>query len=98
MIGSGLLGSVGGEIIVIAAIVLLLYIIYKIGKSLVKVLLGIVINSVLGIGIVYFVDMFFNMQIPLRIYTLIPLALFGLPAAGTLIILRFAGVVLGLPT
>ena len=92
MIGSGALASLGSEAIVIVAIAILLYIVYKIGKSLLKVILGVIINSVLGIAVVYLVDTFFEMGIPLKIYTMIPLALFGLPAAGTLIILRFFGI------
>lgn len=83
-----LLASIGAEIIVLVAIVLLLYIIYKIGKSLLKVILGIIINSVLGIGVIYLVNLIFGMGIPFEAATLIPLALFGLPAAGTLIILK----------
>ncbi|MDE1865394.1 MAG: pro-sigmaK processing inhibitor BofA family protein [Candidatus Micrarchaeota archaeon] len=88
------LDTLGGEIIVIIAIALLLYVVYKIGKSLLKIILGIIINSILGVGVVWLVDLIFKMGIPLKIYTLIPLALFGLPAAGTLIILRFFGVVI----
>jgi hypothetical protein len=92
MIGSGPLASIGGEIIVIVAIALLLYIVYKIGKSLLKVILGIIINSVLGIAVIWIVDTFLGIGIPFAVYTLIPTALFGLPAAGTLIILRFFGI------
>ncbi len=84
----GFLGTLGGEIIVIVAIAILLYIVYKIGKSLLKIIVGIVINSLLGIGVIYFVDAFLAVGVPLKVYTLIPLAIFGLPAAGTLIILR----------
>lgn len=84
-----LLGPIGGEILVVVAIAALLYIVYKIGKSLLKVILGIVINSVLGISIIWVVDTFLGMNIPLVVYNLIPLALFGLPAAGTMIILKF---------
>jgi hypothetical protein len=94
MIATGFLGTLGGEIIVVVAIVVLLWIIYKIGKSLLKIILGIVINSVLGIGSIYLVDLIFNMGIPFQAATLIPLALFGLPAAGTLIILKFFAVTL----
>jgi hypothetical protein len=92
------LGSLGGEILVLVAIVLLLWVIYKLGKSLVKVILGIIVNSVLGVGVIFLVDGLFNLAIPLgQIYILVPLAIFGLPAAGTFIILRLCGVVLGIP-
>ena len=77
---------------VLVAIALILYIVYKIGKSLLKIIAGIIINSVLGIVVIYIVDTFLNMGIPWKIYTLIPVALFGLPAAGTLMILRFFGI------
>ena len=89
MAAPSFLGTLGGEIVVVVAIAILLYIVYKIGKSLLKIILGIVINSVLGIGVIYLVNFLFNMNIPLVPGTLIPLALFGLPAAGTLIILKF---------
>ena len=84
--------TLGGEIIVIIAIALLLYVIYKIGKSLLKVILGIIINSALGIAVIYAANLFLGLGIPLfQLYIFIPLALFGLPAAGTLIILKFFG-------
>lgn len=84
-----ILPTLAGEIIVVVVIAILLYVIYKIGKSLVKVILGILINSALGVAVIYVVNLLFGVgYIPLKVYTLIPLALFGLPAAGTLIILR----------
>jgi hypothetical protein len=86
------LASLGGELIVLGAIALLLYIIYKIGKSLLKVILGIIINSVLGVAVIWIVDTFLGVGIPFAVWTMIPVALFGLPAAGTLIILRFFGI------
>jgi hypothetical protein len=89
---AGALASLGGEIIVLLAIALLLYIIYKIGKSLLKVILGIVINSVLGVVVIWVVDTFLGLGIPFALYTMVPVALFGLPAAGTMIILRFFGI------
>lgn len=92
MLASGLLGTLGGEIIVLVAIVLLLYIIYKIGKSLLKIILGIIINSVLGVAVIWLADTFLGVGIPFAVYTMLPVAIFGLPAAGTLIILRFFGI------
>ena len=89
---TGLLGSLGAEAIVIIAIVVLLYIVYKIGKSLFKVIVGIIINSVLGVAVIWLADTVFAMGIPFAVYTILPAAIFDLPAAGTMIILRFFGI------
>jgi hypothetical protein len=80
-----------GEVILIALIGLVLLFIFKIGKTLLKLLFGIIINSVLGIIAIFALNQFFGMAIPVAAYTLIPTALFGLPAVGTFVILRFYG-------
>lgn len=84
--------TVIGEIILIALIGVVLFIIFKLGKGLMKLLLGIVINSVLGIIAIFALNYFFNMGIPIQLYTMIPTALFGLPAVGTFVIFKFFGV------
>ncbi len=81
-----------GEILVIALIALVLYVIYTVGKSLGKILIGIIINSVLGIAAIFVLNYVFYMGIPLQLYTIIPTVLFGLPAVGTFVIFRFFGV------
>jgi hypothetical protein len=80
-----------GEVILIALIGIALFVIFKIGKSILKVIFGIIINSILGIIAIFALNYFFNLRIPIQAYTLIPTALFGLPAVGTFVILRFFG-------
>jgi SigmaK-factor processing regulatory protein BofA len=80
-----------GEVILIALIAIVLFIIFKIGKSIPKLIFGIIINSVLGFVAIFALNYFFNLAIPIQSYTLIPIALFGLPAVGTFVILRFFG-------
>ena len=80
-----------GEIILIAAIAVVLFIIFSIGKTILKLIFGIIINSVLGVIAIFLLNGIFNMGIPVAAYTLIPTALFGLPAVGTFVILRFFG-------
>lgn len=82
------------EAILIALIALVIFIIFKIGKSILKLIFGIIANSILGIIAIFALNYFFNLGIPLKIYTLIATALFGLPAVGTFVILRFFGVAL----
>ena len=53
---------------------------------------GIIANSILGLAAIFALNYFFNFQIPIHLYTLIPSALFGLPAVGTFVILKFFGV------
>lgn len=81
-----------GELILIALIGIVLFVIFKLGKGLMKLLFGIIANSILGLAAIFALNYFFNFQIPIHLYTLIPTALFGLPAVGTFVILKFFGV------
>lgn len=81
-----------GELILIALIGIVLFVIFKLGKGLMRILFGIIANSVLGLAAIFALNYFFNFQIPIHLYTLIPTALFGLPAVGTFVILKFFGV------
>lgn len=80
-----------GEIILVALIGIVLFIVFKIGKSILKLIFGIIINSILGIIAIFALNYLFKIGIPLGLATLIPTALFGLPAVGTFVILRFFG-------
>ncbi len=79
------------EIVLVALIAVVLFVIFKIGGKVLKLFFGIIANSILGVIAIFLVNYLFHMGIPLVIYTLIPTALFGLPAVGTLIILKFFG-------
>jgi hypothetical protein len=81
-----------GELILIALIGIVLFVIFKLGKGLMKILFGIIANSILGLAAIFALNYFFNFQIPIHLYTLIPTALFGLPAVGTFVILKFFGI------
>ncbi len=80
------------EAILVILIALVLFIIFKLGKSLLRIIFGLIANSILGILAIFLLDYFFNIGIPLEVATLVPTALFGLPAVGTLILLRFFGI------
>lgn len=90
-------GTLLSEVILIALIAVVIYIIFKVGKSIAKLVLGIIINSILGVIAIFALNYFFNLGIPLglnHLEVLIPTALFGLPAVGTFVILRFFHVAL----
>ena len=81
-------GAVASEIVVIAAILVVLYVILKFGG----IIIGLVLNSVLGLIAIYLVNVIFNLGIIYNLLTLIVVAIFGLPAVGVIIILKLIGI------
>jgi hypothetical protein len=49
------------------------------------------INSVVGIVLILLLNLVFSVSIPLNIFTIGAVALFGLPAVGTMLILHLGG-------
>ena len=87
-----LTGGLVSEIILFALIAIVLFIIFKVGKAILKLIFGIIANSILGIISIYLLDYFFGLGVPIALYTLLPTAIFGLPAVGTFVILKLLGV------
>ena len=81
-------GAVASEIVVIAAILVVLYVILKFGG----IIIGLVLNSVLGLIVIYLVNVIFNLGIIYNLLTLIVVAIFGLPAVGVIILLKLIGI------
>jgi hypothetical protein len=71
-------------LVIIAAI----YIILKLGKKFLKWIFGILINSILGFVAIFLLNYFFALGIPFSLAVIISTALFGLPAVGTIAILK----------
>ena len=80
------------EVILVILIAVVLFVIFKLGKSILKILFGIIANSILGIIAIFVLNYLLNIGIPVELATMAPTALFGLPAVGTLVILRFFGI------
>ena len=85
-------GAVIGEVLLILAIALVIYLIFKIGKVLLKLVIGIIANSILGIIAIVLADYFLNLGINLSLKLIIPIAIFGLPGVGTIVLLKLLGV------
>lgn len=81
-----------GEIILIALIAIVLWLIFNIGKSILKLVFGVIANSILGLISIFILDYVLKIGIPIKLYTLLIAALFGLPGVGTLVILRLFNV------
>ena len=80
-------------VIALAALALI-YILFKIGKGLLRVILAVIVNSVLGFMAILLLDYIFGLGIPFTLPIVIATALFGLPAVGTFVILKLLGVAL----
>jgi len=80
------------EYAVVALVILaLIYIVLKIGKNLLKWVFGVIINSILGFIAIFLLNYVFAINLPFTLPVIIATALFGLPAVGTLLILKLAG-------
>jgi len=80
------------ELMVFAAACVVIFVIFKLGKLLFKVVFGILANSLLGVAIIFVADSVLQMGIPYTVQTLVPTAIFGIPGIGTIILLKLLGV------
>ena len=76
------------NIVVIALMLLIAYIIFRLGK----VILGLIVNAALGLISLIAIDYFFGMAIQLNIINIIITAILGLPGVALLIILKLFGI------
>ncbi len=81
-------GAILSEIVVIAAIILVLYVIFKFGS----VIFGLILNSILGLVLIWVANLLFGLGISFDLVTWIALAIFGLPAAAIIIVLKLIGI------
>ena len=82
------LGPVVSEIILIMAILIVLFIILKLGK----LILGLILNSILGLLAIFAVNSLFNLGIAYNILTIIVVAITGIPGAAVIILLKLIGI------
>jgi hypothetical protein len=87
-------GSLLSEILIVAGIFLVIFILLKVGKFLFKFLFSIIANSILGIVAVFALNYWLGMGLPYKLDVLLPAAIFGLPGVGTVILMRLFGAVL----
>ena len=82
------LGPVASEIVLIAAILVVLFIILKLGK----LVIGLILNSIVGLLAIYLVNSLFNLGITYNILTIIIVAITGIPGAAVIILLKLVGI------
>ena len=86
-IGSALIST----IITILAIGLVIFIVFKLGKTILRIVFGVIANSILGFIVIFLLNYVFDMGLVFTIPVLVSVALFGLPAVGTIVILKLLG-------
>ncbi len=86
------IGGIVSEIIIILAIAVVLFVLLKITKLFVKLVIGLIVNSILGVVVIILLNYFFKLGIQLSAKLLIPIALFGLPGAGTVVLIKLLGI------
>lgn len=77
--------SIGLVLIGIAAAI---FLIFRFGQVLVKLVIGVVVNSILGFLVLFLLNFFLNLGITYSTGVLLSTAIFGLPAVGTIAILK----------
>jgi len=88
---ASLLYSALSIILVIVAIAAVVFLVIKLGGWIAKLLIGMAVNSILGFIVLLAVGYFFKITVTFTIALIAAVALFGLPAVGTILILKIIG-------
>ena len=81
-------GSILSEVIIIAAILVILFIILKLGN----LLFGLILNSIVGLIAIFLINAIFSLGITYDWITWIVVAIFGLPMVAIIIALKLIGI------
>ncbi|MEM0201063.1 MAG: pro-sigmaK processing inhibitor BofA family protein [Candidatus Micrarchaeaceae archaeon] len=87
------LSALGGYILIAILAVILIYIILILGRSMIKFIIGLIVNTILGLIALILLDFVFNFGIPLTLPIIGSTALFGLPGVGAIALLKLLGVI-----
>ncbi len=88
-------GTILSIALVVIGIVLVLLAVTRIGGLVKRILVGIIVNSVLGFMVLFAAGYFFGMTMQYTIPEIAAVLLFGLPGVGTMLILKvFGGIAL----
>ncbi|MGA3021094.1 MAG: pro-sigmaK processing inhibitor BofA family protein [Candidatus Micrarchaeales archaeon] len=88
----GILGALGSELGVLIGFAIVILIIWKLGGFILKLIFGIITNTILGFITLFLANYFFGLGITFSTGVMIVTALFGLPGVGTMIVLKFFGI------
>lgn len=83
-------GSIVSEILIIVAIFIVLYIIFKLGN----IILGLILNVILGFIAIFVLNSVFALGISFDLVVIIITAILGLPGVAIIVILKLIGITL----
>ncbi len=87
----GLEGAALSGIWLIVALVIVVVIVWKLGKLILKVIFGIISNIIMGFITLLVVNSFFGLSIPYSLPVIVSTVVFGVGGVGTIIILKLLG-------
>ncbi len=90
---SGLAGGIAGEAVLLALIVAVLLGVFLIGRFLLRIVSGLIINAILGVVSLFALNALFGIGITITPLIVLAAAIFGLPGMVVIIILHFLGIV-----
>ena len=76
----------------VVAIVIVILIVWKLGKLIFKLIFGLISNIIMGFITLLAVNYFFGLSIPYSLPVIVSTVFFGLGGIGTIIILRLFGI------
>lgn len=77
--------------LVIIGIVLVVLIITMIGRILLRLVVGLVMNSILGFVALFLISWLFGITLAYSTAEIVAVIIFGLPAVGTMLLLKLVG-------
>ena len=92
MVLSSILGSFASVGFTVLGIALLIFVVLKIGGLMTKIIVGFIMNILLGLILLYIATSVMGITFSYSAPELISIALFGLPGVGTMILLKLGGV------
>ena len=90
---SGLAGGLASEAVLFALIVAVLLGVFLIGRFLLRIVSGLIINGILGVISLFALNALFGIGITITPLIILAAAIFGLPGMVVIIILHFLGIV-----
>lgn len=85
------IGSVLALVLIIVGIAVVVFVVLRLGSWMSKVLIGIAVNSVLGFVLLLVIGYLFDITVKYTTALVLSVALFGLPAVGTILLLKIVG-------
>ena len=92
MVLSSILSSFASVGFTVIGIALLIFVVLKIGGLMTKIIVGFIMNVLLGLILLYIATSVMGITFSYSFPELVSIALFGLPGVGTMILLKLGGV------